>query len=59
MTMNDINKEYEIEMDGHILSLEDQLAMAEAWFAESPWNEIAAVKAKIAERDARIAALAA
>lgn len=53
----DINKEYEIVIDGNVLGLEDQLAMAEAWYADSPWDEIGAVKAKIAERDARIAAV--
>ena len=57
MNANEILKEYSIEMSGHTLGLEDQMAMLEAWESETPWYEasLAELKAKISERDARLA----
>ena len=59
-TVEIINNEYAISMEGYVLGLEDQIAMCEAWESGTPWYE--AIKAelmeKVAERDARIAELA-
>lgn len=55
----EILKEYSIEMSGNTLGLEDQMAMLEAWESDTPWYEtsLAELKAKIAERDARLVEL--
>ena len=58
--IRNIENEYSIVVDGHVLGLEDQMAMLEAWESGTPWYEayLAELLAKKAERDSRIAQIA-
>ncbi|MBP5782426.1 MAG: hypothetical protein J6W04_02690 [Bacteroidales bacterium] len=51
--MNDTISKYEIVIEGHVLPLEDQIAMCEAWESGTPWYEakMAELLALLAERD--------